>query len=62
MRGFVAPGEVLTVEPTSFTKLGLCDHRRQDQGCRQTEVQLDHHVYPCPLPQSRFAGHMDAMA
>ncbi len=56
MRGFVTPGELLTIDASLVHDgSGYCDHRGQGQGRRQVEVQRDPHLQPHPLPQSGFA-------
>ena len=63
MRSFVSPGRIADdrCQPRS-RRLGLFDHRSQDQGRRQIEMQRDHHVQPHPLPHPDLRGHMDAVA
>ena len=56
MRGFVTPGELLTIDANvASRRFRFCDDRSEGQRRRQAEMQRDDHVQPRPLPQSGVA-------
>ena len=64
MRGFVSPGELLTIDAEARARrLRLCRHQGQDshrQGKLKCSAELTFGLVPFPDPALRV--HMDAMA
>ena len=62
MRGFVSPGELLTIEAKVDHEGSGFAVTRPKYASARIEVQRRTHLRPCPFPDPALRVHMDAMA